>query len=193
MHIKADVCDKVIISAPPKNVVPNFADDRGFEPKKEESKMTSDVDDDGSGTIEYEEFQKMMTKKILHSDPKDEILKAFRLLEKAMKAVKVNVRPMKAIRAMKAMKAVKVNVKPMKAMKAMKAAKVNVKPMKASKVNVETMKAMKAVKVNVRPMKAIQATKAMEAVKVNVKPMKAMKAAKVNVKPMKFCWPPVEP
>jgi Ca2+-binding EF-hand superfamily protein len=54
----------------------------GFEPKKEEiAKMISDVDDDGSGTIEYEEFLKMMTHKILNRDPKDEILKAFRLFD----------------------------------------------------------------------------------------------------------------
>jgi len=39
------------------------------------------VDDDGSGTIEYEEFLKMMTHKILNRDPKDEILKAFRLFD----------------------------------------------------------------------------------------------------------------
>merc|ERR1719240_1901814 len=43
--------------------------------------MISDVDDDGSGTIEYEEFLKMMTHKILNRDPKDEILKAFRLFD----------------------------------------------------------------------------------------------------------------
>merc|ERR1719316_2157691 len=54
----------------------------GFEPKKEEiQKMISDVDDDGSGTIEYEEFLKMMTHKILNRDPKDEILQAFRLFD----------------------------------------------------------------------------------------------------------------
>ena len=38
--------------------------------------MIPDVDDDGSGTIEYEEFLNMMTHKILNRDPKDEILKA---------------------------------------------------------------------------------------------------------------------
>merc|ERR1711965_656913 len=54
----------------------------GFEPKKEEiQKMISDVDDDGSGSIEYAEFLKMMTHKILNRDPKDEILKAFRLFD----------------------------------------------------------------------------------------------------------------
>ncbi len=48
----------------------------GFEPKKEEiQKMISDVDTDNSGQIEYEEFLKMMTTKILNRDPKDEILK----------------------------------------------------------------------------------------------------------------------
>merc|ERR1719183_918460 len=54
----------------------------GFEPKKEEiQKMISDVDDDGSGTIEFNEFLQMMSQKILNRDPKDEILKAFRLFD----------------------------------------------------------------------------------------------------------------
>merc|ERR1712107_456518 len=54
----------------------------GFEPKKEEiAKMITDVDDDGSGTIEYPEFLAMMTQKILNRDPKDEILKAFKLFD----------------------------------------------------------------------------------------------------------------
>merc|ERR1712072_1051884 len=35
----------------------------------------------GSGTIEYEECLNMMTHKILNRDPKDEILKAFRLFD----------------------------------------------------------------------------------------------------------------
>ena len=43
--------------------------------------MIADVDDDGSGSIEFEEFLKMMTHKILNRDPKDEILKAFRLFD----------------------------------------------------------------------------------------------------------------
>jgi centrin-1 len=54
----------------------------GFEPKQEEiAKMIGDVDDDGSGTIEYPEFLKMMTFKILNRDPKEEILKAFKLFD----------------------------------------------------------------------------------------------------------------
>ena len=48
---------------------------------KSESETISDVVDDGSGTIEYEEFLEMMTHKILNRDPTDKILKAFRLFE----------------------------------------------------------------------------------------------------------------
>jgi centrin-1 len=52
----------------------------GFEPKKEEvQKMISDVDVDGSGRIQYEDFVKLMTIKIMNRDPQEEILKAFRL------------------------------------------------------------------------------------------------------------------
>merc|ERR1712137_1428256 len=54
----------------------------GMGPKKEEiAKMITDVDDDGSGTIEYPEFLSMMTQKILNREPKDEILKAFKLFD----------------------------------------------------------------------------------------------------------------
>jgi len=52
----------------------------GFEPKKEEvQKMISDIDVDGSGRIQYEDFVKLMTIKIMNRDPQEEILKAFRL------------------------------------------------------------------------------------------------------------------
>merc|ERR1712222_187656 len=54
----------------------------GLDAKKDEiRRMINDIDKDGSGTIEYEEFLKMMTHKILNRDPKDEILKAFRLFD----------------------------------------------------------------------------------------------------------------
>merc|ERR1712146_393307 len=54
----------------------------GFELKKEEiQKMISDVDDDGSGMGEFNEFLQMMSQKILNRDPKDVILKAFRLFD----------------------------------------------------------------------------------------------------------------
>lgn len=38
----------------------------GFEPKKEEiKKMISDIDKDGSGTIDFQEFLEMMTAKMV--------------------------------------------------------------------------------------------------------------------------------
>ena len=43
--------------------------------------LISDVDDDRSGTVGLVEFFKFMTHKILNRVPKDEILKALRLLE----------------------------------------------------------------------------------------------------------------
>merc|ERR1711972_645945 len=50
--------------------------------QKQEIKEAFDLfDNDGSGTIGYPEFLKMMTHKILNRDPKDEILKAFRLFD----------------------------------------------------------------------------------------------------------------
>merc|ERR1712166_511581 len=54
----------------------------GCEPKPGEiEKMIADVDDDGSGEIGYPEFLQMMTHKILNKDPKDDMLKAFRLFD----------------------------------------------------------------------------------------------------------------
>jgi centrin-2/centrin-1 len=54
----------------------------GFEPKKEEiKKMISDIDKDGSGTIDFNEFLEMMTAKMGEKDSKEEILKAFRLFD----------------------------------------------------------------------------------------------------------------
>lgn len=54
----------------------------GFEPKKEEvKKMIADIDKDGSGTIDFEEFLTMMTAKMGERDSKEEILKAFKLFD----------------------------------------------------------------------------------------------------------------
>ena len=54
----------------------------GFEPKKEEiKKMISDIDKDGSGTIDFSEFLEMMTAKMSEKDSREEILKAFRLFD----------------------------------------------------------------------------------------------------------------
>ncbi len=54
----------------------------GFEPKKEEIRqMISDIDKDGSGTIDYDEFLEMMTVKMGTRDSKEEMIKAFRLFD----------------------------------------------------------------------------------------------------------------
>merc|ERR1719359_1083054 len=43
--------------------------------------MIQDVDKDGSGNIEFMEFLEMMTIKMAERDPREEILKAFRLFD----------------------------------------------------------------------------------------------------------------
>ena len=54
----------------------------GFEPKQEEiDKMVRDVDDDGSGSVDFPEFLDMMAHKILNRDPIEEINKAFKLFD----------------------------------------------------------------------------------------------------------------
>ena len=54
----------------------------GFEPRKEEVKrMITEMDKDGSGTIEYPEFEEMMASKMAERDPREEILKAFKLFD----------------------------------------------------------------------------------------------------------------
>merc|ERR1712146_200081 len=56
----------------------------GCEPKPGEiEKMIAEVDDDGGGTMGFDEFLKMMTDKILNKDPKDDMLKAFKLFDKS--------------------------------------------------------------------------------------------------------------
>ncbi|SBS80044.1 centrin-1, putative (CEN1) [Plasmodium ovale curtisi] len=44
-------------------------------------KIISDVDKDGSGTIDFNDFLDIMTIKMSERDPKEEILKAFRLFD----------------------------------------------------------------------------------------------------------------
>ncbi|KDD75499.1 hypothetical protein H632_c654p0 [Helicosporidium sp. ATCC 50920] len=54
----------------------------GFEPKKEEiRKLMTDLDKDGSGVMDYEEFLSVMTSKMGERDSREEILKAFRLFD----------------------------------------------------------------------------------------------------------------
>ena len=43
--------------------------------------MISDIDKDGSGTIDFQEFLEMMTAKMGEKDSREEILKAFRLFD----------------------------------------------------------------------------------------------------------------
>ena len=54
----------------------------GFEPKKEEIKrMMNEADRDGSGVIEFPEFLDLMTQKMADRDPREEMLKAFKLFD----------------------------------------------------------------------------------------------------------------
>ena len=54
----------------------------GFEPRKEEvRKMIADIDRDGSGTIDFPEFLEMMSSKMAERDPREEMMKAFRLFD----------------------------------------------------------------------------------------------------------------
>lgn len=43
--------------------------------------MIADVDKDGSGAIDYDEFEYMMTAKIGERDTKEELMKAFRIID----------------------------------------------------------------------------------------------------------------
>lgn len=54
----------------------------GFEPKKEElKKLVADIDPDCLGKLSFEEFLNIMSVKMLEKDPKEEILRAFRLFD----------------------------------------------------------------------------------------------------------------
>ena len=54
----------------------------GFEPKKEEvKKMIAEVDREGKGVIEFQDFLDLMTVKMAERDPREEMLKAFRLFD----------------------------------------------------------------------------------------------------------------
>ena len=54
----------------------------GFECKRDEiKKMIADVDQNGSGVIDYGEFLDMMTQKMAERDPREEMIKAFRLFD----------------------------------------------------------------------------------------------------------------
>ena len=54
----------------------------GFEPKRDEVRaMIAQSDRDGSGTISFDTFQTVMAPKMVHRNPKEEAVKAFRLFD----------------------------------------------------------------------------------------------------------------
>ncbi|XP_066212325.1 centrin-2 [Saccopteryx leptura] len=54
----------------------------GFEPKKEEiKKMISEIDKEGTGKMNFNDFLTVMTQKMSEKDTKEEILKAFKLFD----------------------------------------------------------------------------------------------------------------
>ncbi|KAJ0975996.1 hypothetical protein J5N97_017961 [Dioscorea zingiberensis] len=54
----------------------------GFEMTEEQiTEMIADVDKDGSGAIDFDEFLQMMTAKIGERDTKEELMKAFRIID----------------------------------------------------------------------------------------------------------------
>ncbi|XP_020705002.1 caltractin isoform X1 [Dendrobium catenatum] len=54
----------------------------GFEMTEEQiNNMIADVDKDGSGAIDFDEFMHMMTTKIGERDAKEELMKAFRIID----------------------------------------------------------------------------------------------------------------
>ncbi|XP_052206271.1 caltractin-like [Diospyros lotus] len=54
----------------------------GFEMTDEQiNQMIADVDKDGSGAIDYDEFEHMMTAKIGERDTKEELMKAFNVID----------------------------------------------------------------------------------------------------------------
>merc|ERR1712072_391756 len=54
----------------------------GFEPKPGEiEKLIHSVDDDGDGEMDYDDFERMMEQKIINKDQKDDLMKAFTLID----------------------------------------------------------------------------------------------------------------
>ncbi len=54
----------------------------GFEPKKDDIKrMISELDVEGNGVIEFGQFLELMTTKMAERDPREEMVKAFRLFD----------------------------------------------------------------------------------------------------------------
>eukprot|EP01065_Artemidia_motanka_P046396 TRINITY_DN701_c0_g1_i1.p2 TRINITY_DN701_c0_g1~~TRINITY_DN701_c0_g1_i1.p2 ORF type:complete len:149 (+),score=33.86 TRINITY_DN701_c0_g1_i1:64-510(+) len=54
----------------------------GEQPRSEIDKMVREIDQDGNGLVEYDEFLRMMKTKMAQKDSPEEILKAFHLFDK---------------------------------------------------------------------------------------------------------------
>lgn len=51
----------------------------GYEPTNEEMmKMTAEVEKDGTGKLDFPEFQELLKRKIMEPDNREDILKSFR-------------------------------------------------------------------------------------------------------------------
>merc|ERR550514_1540488 len=69
----------------------------GFEPKPGEiDKLIHGVDDDGDGEMDWDDFLRMMEQKILNKDQKDDLMKAFTLMDRS-KSGKLTVEDLKAV------------------------------------------------------------------------------------------------
>ncbi|PNX80132.1 putative calcium-binding protein CML20-like, partial [Trifolium pratense] len=55
--------------------------DKSTTPFQQIEQMIADVDRDGSGAIDYDEFEHMMTAKIGERDTKEELMKAFHIID----------------------------------------------------------------------------------------------------------------
>ena len=60
------------------------------------SRARADIDKDGNGTIDFQEFLEMMTSKMSEKDSREEILKAFRLFDDEEKG-KISFRNLKRV------------------------------------------------------------------------------------------------
>ena len=58
--------------------------------------MIADIDKDGSGTIDFEEFLQMMTAKMGERDSREEIMKAFRLFDEEGRG-KIGIKELKRV------------------------------------------------------------------------------------------------
>ncbi|KAJ3349029.1 Centrin-1 [Entophlyctis luteolus] len=64
----------------------------GFEPTKEENKqMLSEMDKDGSGTIDYEEFLKLIERRLINNMARAEMQKLFHVIRESMQPARMRI------------------------------------------------------------------------------------------------------